>query len=66
MISVQVRGARNAADARRGARRIANSPLVKTAVFGGDPNWGRILQTLGAGRVRLNLARRGEKGGGVP
>ena len=31
--------------------------LVKTAVFGGDPNWGRILQTLGADRVRMRLPR---------
>ena len=31
--------------------------LVKTAIFGGDPNWGRILQTLGAGRVELCLER---------
>ena len=31
--------------------------LVKTAIFGADPNWGRILQTLGAGRVSLNLSR---------
>jgi glutamate N-acetyltransferase/amino-acid N-acetyltransferase len=57
LVSVNVRGARSDADARRAARRIGNSLLVKTAVFGGDPNWGRILQTVGAGRVRLNLSR---------
>jgi glutamate N-acetyltransferase/amino-acid N-acetyltransferase len=57
LVTVRVEGARSAAEAERGARRIANSALVKTAVFGGDPNWGRILQTLGAARVRLRLDR---------
>ena len=57
LIRVDVRGAASAAEADRAARRIANSPLVKTAVFGRDPNWGRILQTLGAGRVALREAR---------
>jgi glutamate N-acetyltransferase/amino-acid N-acetyltransferase len=57
LVTVRVRGARNPAEAERAARRIANSLLVKTAVFGGDPNWGRILQTLGAGRVAVDLAR---------
>ena len=46
---VTVRGARarSPAEAERAARRIANSLLVKTALFGGDANWGRILQTVG-------------------
>jgi glutamate N-acetyltransferase/amino-acid N-acetyltransferase len=57
LVTVTVEGARNRAEAERGARRIANSALVKTAIFGGDPNWGRILQTLGAARIRLNLDR---------
>ena len=57
LVTVAVRGARSRTDAERAARRIANSLLVKTALFGGDANWGRILQTLGAGRVRLDLAR---------
>jgi glutamate N-acetyltransferase/amino-acid N-acetyltransferase len=39
---------------------------VKTALFGGDPNWGRILQTVGAGRVRLDLPRTEVRLGGVP
>jgi len=55
LITVKVTGAASPAEAERGARRIANSMLVKTAIFGGDPNWGRILQTLGAGRVSLCL-----------
>jgi glutamate N-acetyltransferase/amino-acid N-acetyltransferase len=44
---VQVDGAASAAEAERVARAIANSPLVKTALFGRDPNWGRIAQAAG-------------------
>jgi glutamate N-acetyltransferase/amino-acid N-acetyltransferase len=66
LITVRVAGARSHADAERAARRIANSSLVKTAVFGGDPNWGRILQTIGAGRVALALASTEVRLCGVP
>ena len=55
LVTVRVQGAKDAAQAELAARRIANSLLVKTAMFGGDPNWGRILQTLGAGQVELRL-----------
>jgi len=44
---VGVEGAASAAEAERVARAIANSPLVKTALFGRDPNWGRIAQAAG-------------------
>jgi glutamate N-acetyltransferase / amino-acid N-acetyltransferase len=44
---VQVAGAASASEAERVARAIANSPLVKTALFGRDPNWGRIAQAAG-------------------
>ncbi len=44
---IQVDGAASAAEAERVARTIANSPLVKTALFGRDPNWGRIAQAAG-------------------
>jgi glutamate N-acetyltransferase / amino-acid N-acetyltransferase len=44
---VLVEGAASAAEAERVARAIANSPLVKTALFGRDPNWGRIAQAAG-------------------
>jgi len=54
LLTVVVEGARSTAEADRAARRIANSLLVKTAVFGGDPNWGRILQTIGAGGIAWN------------
>jgi glutamate N-acetyltransferase/amino-acid N-acetyltransferase len=44
---IQVEGAASQAEAERVARAIANSPLVKTALFGRDPNWGRIAQAAG-------------------
>jgi glutamate N-acetyltransferase/amino-acid N-acetyltransferase len=65
LVTVRVEGAASGADAERAARRIANSVLVKTALFGGDANWGRILQTVGAARVRLNLDRSVVRLGGV-
>ncbi len=66
LVTVDVRGARSAADAERAARRIANSMLVKTAIFGGDANWGRILQTVGAGLVPIDLPRAEVRLCGVP
>ncbi|RIL07070.1 MAG: hypothetical protein DCC71_04580 [Proteobacteria bacterium] len=57
LVTVKVGGARSAEEAARAAKRIANSMLVKTALFGGDPNWGRILQTIGAARVAIRLER---------
>ena len=47
LVTVRVAGARNAADADAAARTIANSPLVKTAIFGHDANWGRIAAAAG-------------------
>ncbi len=47
LMEVTVEGAASAADARLAARTIASSPLVKAAVHGGDPNWGRIMMALG-------------------
>jgi glutamate N-acetyltransferase/amino-acid N-acetyltransferase len=66
LVTVRVRGARDSEQAMRAAKRIANSVLVKTALFGGDANWGRILQTVGAAEVRINLARSEVVLGGVP
>jgi glutamate N-acetyltransferase/amino-acid N-acetyltransferase len=57
LVIVDVTGARSPAEADRAARRIANSLLVKTAVFGRDPNWGRILQTVGAAEVQIRPDR---------
>ncbi len=65
LVTVEVSGAKNPAEAERCARRIANSLLVKTALFGGDANWGRILQTVGAGRIEIRPDRAQVKVGGV-
>ncbi len=46
-VTVRVEGAKNDADADAAARAVANSALVKTSWFGGDPNWGRIIDALG-------------------
>jgi len=46
-VTIRVVGARERQDAMAAARTIANSPLVKTAFFGEDPNWGRIMAALG-------------------
>jgi len=65
LVTVVVSGACSAREADLAARRIANSMLVKTALFGGDPNWGRILQTVGAGRIKMGLAEVSVRLGGI-
>jgi glutamate N-acetyltransferase/amino-acid N-acetyltransferase len=52
-MTIDVRGAETEADAREVAYTVAHSPLVKTAFFASDPNWGRILAAVG----RANIAR---------
>jgi len=47
LITIHVTGAATDEDARRAAKAVANSPLVKTAFYGGDANWGRILAAIG-------------------
>ncbi|WP_435011077.1 bifunctional glutamate N-acetyltransferase/amino-acid acetyltransferase ArgJ [Tundrisphaera lichenicola] len=47
LITIDVEGARNRDDARAIARAVADSPLVKTAIHGADPNWGRIVSAAG-------------------
>jgi glutamate N-acetyltransferase/amino-acid N-acetyltransferase len=54
---VRVEGARTPADADRIARTVAESPLVKTALHGGDPNWGRVLAAVGRSGVALEPSR---------
>lgn len=54
LITIEVRGARNDAGAAAIARAIANSPLVKTAVAGSDPNWGRIICAAGYAGVEFD------------
>jgi glutamate N-acetyltransferase/amino-acid N-acetyltransferase len=57
LVTVAVTGAASAADARRAAKAIANSPLVKTAIHGGDPNWGRLIAVAGRAGVAFELDR---------
>ena len=56
LVEVVVRGAATEAGAHRIARTIAESPLVKTALFGNDPNWGRILMAAGRAGVPFDPA----------
>ena len=53
LIKIIVEGAKSKSDARRVAYSVANSNLVKTAFFGEDPNWGRIISAVGASGVAL-------------
>ena len=47
LITVDVTGARNTGQAKRVAKSVVNSPLVKTAIYGCDPNWGRVIMAVG-------------------
>jgi len=51
LVAFEVRGALNEEEAQRAAKALSNSLLVKTALFGEDPNWGRIASTIGASKV---------------
>jgi glutamate N-acetyltransferase/amino-acid N-acetyltransferase len=66
LIEVCVEGSASVSEARRAARTISASPLVKTAVHGNDPNWGRILMAVGRSYVRVNLDRARVWVGAVP
>jgi len=57
LVAVTVTGALTSEDAVRAAKAIANSPLVKTAVHGGDPNWGRLIAVAGRAGVAFDLSR---------
>lgn len=56
LVEIEVSGARDNEAAARIARAIANSPLVKTAIAGADPNWGRILSSAGASGAQFDPA----------
>ena len=65
VIGVTVHDARTVDDARQVARTIANSPLVKTAVHGADPNWGRIVAAAGRAGVPFDINRVTVRIGGI-
>lgn len=53
-MEVEVKGALSQEDARHAAKSIVQSPLVKTALFGADPNWGRIVAAVGYSGANMN------------
>jgi glutamate N-acetyltransferase/amino-acid N-acetyltransferase len=57
LVHITVRGAHSASDAIKGARTVANSSLVKTAFYGQDPNWGRIMAALGRSDIVMQEGR---------
>jgi glutamate N-acetyltransferase/amino-acid N-acetyltransferase len=57
VFEVMVRGAASAEDAKRAARTITTSNLVKTAIHGADPNWGRILAAAGRSGAQVDATR---------
>ena len=57
LIEILIRGARNIEEAKQAAYAVAHSPLVKTAFFGEDANWGRILCALGYSGVHIDPNR---------
>ncbi len=57
LITVEVHGCQTTQDARQVARTIADSPLVKTAIAGADPNWGRIVSAAGYSKVPFDSSK---------
>ena len=57
VLEISIVGARNEIEAKAAAHAVATSPLVKTALHGGDPNWGRILAAVGRSGARLSPTR---------
>lgn len=66
LVEIRVEGARNPREADLVARTIANSPLVKTAIYGAEPNWGRIIAAAGRSGVKINPDRVDIRFGNLP
>ena len=66
LVTVRIVGAASHADAWLAARTIANSPLVKTAIHGGDPNWGRLVAAAGRSGAAFVLDRASVSIGDIP
>ena len=64
-ITVNVNNSKTKEDAKKVAFSIANSPLVKTAITGEDPNWGRIIMAVGKSKIDINLNKLGIKFGPI-
>ena len=65
-LTIHVHGADNFADAKQVGMSVANSPLVKTAFFGEDPNWGRVICAVGYSGVKISPEKTVIKFGDVP
>jgi glutamate N-acetyltransferase/amino-acid N-acetyltransferase len=65
LVTVRVTGAHEWAHAEKAARTIANSLLVKTAIHGADPNWGRLVAAAGRAGVPFELSHASVKVGGI-
>ena len=65
LIEVRIEGAATMKDARAAARTVTASPLMKSAVHGNDPNWGRLLMAIGRSYARINLDKARAWVGGV-
>jgi glutamate N-acetyltransferase / amino-acid N-acetyltransferase len=65
LVTIRVIGGASHDEARRTARAIANSPLVKTAIHGGDPNWGRLVAVMGRSGSGFTLERAAVRIGGI-
>ncbi|SIT80348.1 bifunctional glutamate N-acetyltransferase/amino-acid acetyltransferase ArgJ [Pontibaca methylaminivorans] len=65
-VEIRVSGAQSDAEARVHGRSIANSPLVKTAIAGEDPNWGRIVMAVGKSGAAADRDRLGIRFGDIP
>jgi glutamate N-acetyltransferase/amino-acid N-acetyltransferase len=57
LVTIEVNGAQTPGDAQCVAMTVANSPLVKTAIFGNDPNWGRVAMAAGRAGVAFDAAK---------
>jgi glutamate N-acetyltransferase/amino-acid N-acetyltransferase len=57
LVSITIAGAASVADATKAAKVVANSLLVKTAIHGGDPNWGRLVAAAGRAGVAFDVER---------
>jgi glutamate N-acetyltransferase/amino-acid N-acetyltransferase len=57
LVTVKVTGAASSGEARKAAKTIANSLLVKTAIHGGDPNWGRLICAAGRAGVAFDASK---------
>ncbi|WP_104697020.1 MULTISPECIES: bifunctional glutamate N-acetyltransferase/amino-acid acetyltransferase ArgJ [unclassified Helicobacter] len=65
LVAFKIKGAKDDREAQKVAKALANSLLVKTAIFGNDPNWGRIASTIGASQVDCDAKKLSIKIGGV-